>query len=116
MPFQQRMRGLGQRIASQGSTESPHRATSVSISASRVSSSQLKEYLDSRYPGQYSVKVCEEFPIIVLSLHPFMIGSNNHGEAETGRIYDYNNGRRKGKPCGCMIMPPLSIHTWRLFN
>ncbi|CAJ2507579.1 Uu.00g087650.m01.CDS01 [Anthostomella pinea] len=30
---------------------------SMSFSASRVSSNRLKEYLDSNYPGQYSVKL-----------------------------------------------------------
>ncbi|KAI1465109.1 uncharacterized protein F4812DRAFT_439613 [Daldinia caldariorum] len=38
-------------------TEREHGPKILSISASRVTSNQLKQYLDEKYPGQYSVQL-----------------------------------------------------------
>ncbi|KAI1799228.1 hypothetical protein F4811DRAFT_544934 [Daldinia bambusicola] len=38
-------------------TERWHGPNVLSVSASRVTSNQLKQYLDTKYPGQYSVQL-----------------------------------------------------------
>ncbi|KAI2609180.1 hypothetical protein GGR54DRAFT_618748 [Hypoxylon sp. NC1633] len=41
--------------------------SSISFSASRVTSSELKRYLDRKYPGQYSVKLKrDEFTVTIM--------------------------------------------------
>ncbi|KAI0378686.1 hypothetical protein F5Y04DRAFT_261359 [Hypomontagnella monticulosa] len=52
----QKSRSLGQRVSSEEATAKPYNET-MSFSASKVSSNQLKKYLDSKYPGQYSVQL-----------------------------------------------------------
>ncbi|KAI1477291.1 hypothetical protein F4774DRAFT_389520 [Daldinia eschscholtzii] len=42
---------------SESLTEKWHGPSILSISASKVTSNQLKQYLDRNYPGQYSVKL-----------------------------------------------------------
>ncbi|KAI2636253.1 hypothetical protein GGS26DRAFT_485558 [Hypomontagnella submonticulosa] len=47
---------LGQRVSSGEATGKPHSGT-MSFSASKVSSDQLKKYLESNYPGRYAIQL-----------------------------------------------------------